>query len=146
MAQIRRFAPRYPAFADRFFDEDLRDWFRGNFSPTDTTVPAVNVKETENEFQIELAAPGMDKKDFNINLENSTLTVSSEHKEEAREEDENFTRKEFSYQSFQRSFNIPENMVDGDKIDAKYKDGILHIKLPKLEHAKPKPARNIKIS
>jgi len=143
MALIRTFTPRYPSSMERFLDEDLRDLFRSNFSSTETTVPAVNVKETDDEFRIEVAAPGMKKDDFKVNLEDNLLTVSSEHKEETKEEEEKYARREFSYQSFQRTFTVPENMVDGTQIDAKYHDGILQIKLPKLEHAKTKPASSI---
>jgi len=146
MALIRTFTPRYPSSMERFLDEDLRDLFRSNFSSTETTVPAVNVKETDDEFRIEVAAPGMKKDDFKVNLEDNLLTVSSEHKEETKEEEEKYARREFSYQSFQRTFTVPENMVDGTQIDAKYHDGILQIKLPKLEHAKTKPAREIKVT
>ncbi len=146
MALIRSWTPRYPAGTGRFLDDDLRDLWLTNFSRTETTVPAVNVKETDSEFLLELAAPGMSKKDFDINLENDVLTISSEHKEGEEKKDGDYTRREFSYQSFQRTFTLPENMVDGDKIDAKYKDGILQLKLPKLEHAKKKPPRQIDIT
>jgi HSP20 family protein len=125
----------------------MMDWGSNNFSSTDTTLPAVNVKENDDAFEIEVAAPGMSKKDFRVNLENNVLTISSERKEEKKEEEKgHFTRREFSYQSFQRSFTIPENMVEGDKISAKYNDGLLCIHLPKREAVKPKPAREISIS
>lgn len=146
MAIIRTRRPNYPTFTDRFLENDVLDFFNNNFSESNTTVPAVNIKETDNEFDVELAAPGMNKEDFNINLENDQLTVSSEHKEESKkEEDGKFSRREFSYQKFQRTFSIPENMVDSDKIDARYEDGLLKIRLPKLEHAKVKPARKIEV-
>jgi HSP20 family protein len=106
----------------------------------------VNVKEDNDNFMIEVAAPGMTKEDFSINYDNGRLTVGSERKNEKKNEDENFTRREFSYQSFQRSFNVPENVISGDKISANYKDGILIITLPKREEVKPKPSREIKIS
>jgi HSP20 family protein len=95
---------------------------------------------------IEVAAPGMTKEDFKVDYENGRLTISSERKNESKEKDGNYTRREFSYQSFQRSFTVPENIVNGDKIAATYKEGILHISLPKREEVKPKPARAIKIS
>ena len=95
---------------------------------------------------IEVAAPGMSKDDFTVNYDNGRLTISSERRNEKSDEGENYTRREFSYQSFQRSFNVPENIVSGDKISANYKDGILHIHLPKREEVKPKPSREIKIS
>lgn len=136
-----------PSFWDNFFSKDLMDWGSTNFSSTDTTLPAVNVKESEDAFQIEVAAPGMARGDFKVNLENNVLTISSEKKEEKKEEEKGrYTRREFSYQSFQRSFTIPETLVEGDKISAKYSDGLLCISLPKKEEVKPKPAREIKIS
>jgi HSP20 family protein len=122
------------------------DWGTFNFSDTNTTLPAVNIKETADDFQIEVAAPGLSKNDFKINLDNNQLVISSEHKDEKKEENENYTRKEFSYQSFQRSFTVDQALVDGEKINAKYADGILNIVLPKREEVKPKPAKEIKIS
>ncbi len=135
-----------PSFWDNFFSKDLMDWGSSNFSTTDTTLPAVNVKESDDAFEIEVAAPGMSKEDFRVKLENNLLTISSEKKEEKKEEEKgHYTRREFSYQSFQRSFTIPESVVDGGKISAKYGDGILCITLPKKEEVKPKPAREISI-
>ncbi|MFC4873904.1 Hsp20/alpha crystallin family protein [Negadavirga shengliensis] len=139
--------PSFPSLIDRFFDGGLMDWDNSNFAGNDSTLPAVNVKENENRFQIEVAAPGLKKEDFKINFDNGRLTISSEKKTEREEKDgDRTTRREFSYQSFQRSFSIPENTIDADKIMANYQDGILHITLPKREEAKPKPAREIKIS
>ena len=136
----------FPSIFDRFFNNDLMDWNFSNFSSTDTSLPAVNVKETDNEFNIEVAVPGMTKKDFNIHFHNNVLTISSEKKNEKKEEKEKYSRREFSYQSFQRSFTVAENAVDSDKIAAKYADGILTITLPKREEVKPKPLKEIKIS
>jgi HSP20 family protein len=136
----------FPSIFDRFLNNDLMDWGHSNFSSTNSSLPAVNVKETDNEFNIEVAAPGMTKKDFNINFHNNVLTISSEKKDEKEEKNEKYTRKEFSYQSFQRSFTVAENAVDSEKITAKYADGILTISLPKREEVKPKPLKEIKIS
>lgn len=122
------------------------DWNLTNFSGPNNTLPAVNVKETDDEYILEVAAPGMTKKDFKVNFQNNVLTISSEKQEEKKEDDDNYTRREFSYQSFQRSFTVPHNDVDSDKISANYADGILNVKLPKREEVKPKPAREIKIS
>jgi HSP20 family protein len=133
----------FPSLFDRFWNNELMDWNRSNFSSTNTSLPAVNVKETDDDFVIELAAPGMNKKDFKINFNNNILTISSEMKDE---KEDSYTRKEFSYQSFQRSFTVPDNMVNGDKISAKYNEGILNIVLPKREEVKPQPEREIKIS
>ncbi len=139
--------PTIPSLFDNLISRDWLDWTSSNFSATKTTLPAVNIIESDNEYQIEVAAPGMKKEDFKIDLDNNWLTISSEKKSEKKEEKKgNYTRREFSYQSFQRSFTIPEYEVDGDKISAKYYDGVLCINLPKREEAKPKPAREIKIS
>lgn len=136
----------FPSIFDRFFNNDLMDWNNSNFSSTNTSLPAVNVKETADEFTIEVAAPGMTKKDFNIHFHNNVLTISSEKKEEKEDKDDNYTRREFAYQSFQRSFTVADNAVDSDKITAKYNDGILYIHLPKREEVKPKPMKEIKIA
>ena len=139
--------PSVPSLFDRFFEGDLMDWSNSNFSGTNSTLPAVNVKENDNEFHIEVAAPGMKKGDFKLSYDNGRLTISSERKNEVEEKDgEKVTRKEFSYQSFQRSFTVAENVVNAEKIAANYADGILHITLPKREEVKPKPAKEIKIS
>ncbi len=138
--------PSMPSLFERFLDNDMMDWNTTNFSSTNTTIPAVNVKENENEFEIEVAAPGLKKEDFKVNFDNGRLTISSEkqHKEEKKEAGK-VTRKEFSYQSFQRSFTVADELVNADKIAANYADGILHIHLPKREEVKPKPVKQIAI-
>jgi len=139
--------PSFPSFLNRFFEGDLMDWNRSNFSDTNTTLPAVNIRENKDEFMIDVAAPGMKKEQINVDYENGRLTISSERKEQKKEEKtDTYTRREFSYMSFHRAFTIPENLVDGDKIKATYNEGILHISLPKREEIKPKPARQIMIS
>ncbi len=142
----RRNESYFPSVFDRFFNSELMDWDYSNFSSTNTSMPAVNVRETNDDFIIEMAAPGMTKEDFKISLLNNTLTISSEKKNEKEESDKKYTRKEFSYQSFQRSFSVPGNTVNAEKIEAKYKEGILNIILPKREEVKPQPVREIKIS
>ncbi|MBI9060672.1 MAG: Hsp20/alpha crystallin family protein [Marinilabiliaceae bacterium] len=138
--------PSFPSLFDRFFDGEIMDWNRSNYSSTDTTLPAINVRENDNEFLIDVAAPGLCKDDFKVNYDNGNLTISSEKKNEVEEKkDERITRREFSYQSFQRSFTVSENVVDGEKITANYDNGILHIMLPKREEVKPKPAKQIEI-
>ena len=133
----------------RFFDDDwnsLFDWSNRNYSDNSTTLPSVNVKETADAFIVEMAAPGMSKQDFKIELENNVLTISSEvQHENEHKEGETYTRKEFSYQSFQRSFNLNNQVVDDANIQATYKDGILFLNLPKKEEAKIKPSRVIEI-
>ncbi|MBT8385044.1 MAG: Hsp20/alpha crystallin family protein [Bacteroidia bacterium] len=133
--------PVLPTILDDFF----RDWSTTNFSDTNTTLPAVNIKEDDNAFTVEVAVPGMEKKDFHIDLEDNILTISSEKTVEDKEVKDNYTRKEYSYQSFKRSFTLPKNVVDSDKIAAQYKNGELIIAIPKREEAKPKPARLIEV-
>jgi HSP20 family protein len=108
-------------------------------------IPTVNIIENGKDFKIEMAAPGMEKKDFHVSVENGMLTISSEKKEEMKEKKENFTRREFSYSSFSRSFRLPENCLP-DKIDAKYENGILKLSLPKKEVTVSKSVKEIKVS
>ena len=114
---------------DRFFDFDL---FNGGTMLPARWVPAVNILEMPKEFKITFSVPGMAKNDFKINVENEVLTVSAEKKEEKRENNERFTRREYWYGSFKRSFNLPEGL-NGEKIDAHYEDGILSLMLPKKD-------------
>lgn len=133
-----------PSLIDEFFGRDV---FPGFFLDFDrrANVPAVNIIEGKEDFRIEVAAPGLDKKDFKIGVENNVLTISSEKEEKMEEKDERFMRREFSYAAFTRSFSLP-NSVDADKINAKHTDGILVVTIPKKEEAKVKPAREIRIS
>lgn len=125
---------------------DLFDWNNSNFSNTDTSLPAVNIRESSDSFEVEMAAPGMTKKDFNIELNNNLLTISSEKMDKnERKEGERFTRKEFSYQSFQRSFMLPKEVVDDDKINARYENGVLYLHIPKKEEAKVRPPKQIAV-
>lgn len=137
----------FPALFNDFFSREMFDWGESNFSNTNTTVPAVNVKESENDFQVEVAAPGMKKDDFKIHLDGNLLTISSES-ESSNEDKEgtSFSRREFSYQSFQRSFTLPKEVVDSDNIKAKYEDGLLKLTIPKKEEARQKPPRFIEIN
>jgi len=135
---------RFPAYRN-VFDDLFNDWSVSNFSETDTTLPATNIKENESGFFVEMAAPGMEKKDFVINLKDDLLTISSEKKIENEENNDHYTRKEYSYQSFSRSFSLPKNVVDSDKINATYKNGELRISIPKREEAKQKPEKLIEV-
>ena len=140
-----RFSNQMPSLFDRFLENDFFDWSNRNFSKTNTTIPAVNIKEDEDGFKVEMSAPGLEKDDFKIELTNSLLTISCEKQEESENvENEKYSRKEFSYQSFTRSFNLPE-IAENDKIEAKYENGILMVSIPKKEEAKPKPPKFIEI-
>jgi HSP20 family protein len=131
---------------DDFFSRDLWNWGLSNNSTTNTTIPAVNIRETNDHFEVEMAAPGMTKNDFKIELDGTTLTITSEKNQENEEKDgERYTRREFSYQSFMRSFTLPRDVVDADKIDARYEHGVLHLLIPKKENAKQRPPRKIEI-
>jgi len=97
------------------------------------SVPAVNIKNSKDSFEIEVAAPGLKKEDFNIEVEDNVLKLSVNKSSENEEKEEHFTRKEFNYFNFRRSFTLPRNVVDAEKVEAGYKDGILSIVLPKQE-------------
>lgn len=108
--------------------------------------PAMNIKEKDKEFEVELAAPGLRKEDFNITLDDGILTVSAQKEESKDEEKEGFITKEFSYNSFSRSISIPESIDEEKEVTAKYEDGVLKLKLHKKENMEPKKARRINIS
>lgn len=133
----------FPTLSD--FLEDFWDDRGLTTSRTNLSMPAVNVSETDDQFRIDVAAPGFDKGDFNINIENNVLTISSEKQIENKKEEETLSRREFMYGAFQRSFNLPAS-VDADKIKAKYDNGVLKINIPKREEAKSKPPKRIDIS
>ncbi len=137
------------------FPRLLSDWF-DPFTHFDTslmnpesklgfTMPTVNVKETPKEYFVELAAPGLERKDFKVEIDNNVLFISVEKKEEKKEEGKDFTRQEFSFNSFSRSFELPENSKT-DKIDAKYVDGLLRLVIPKKEITAEKPKKEIAVS
>jgi len=137
MLRNKRFLP---GFED---DEFLKDFFDFESNPS---VPDVNVREKQNEYVIELAAPGLNKKDFNVNVQNNVLVISSEKedKDEKKDENDNFLRREFSYSSFQRSFSLPEG-VKPDDINAKHENGVLYVTIPKKDELKQQPSKQIEI-
>ena len=140
MNLIKRNTVPFPSLIDELLKPD---WLGGiqNFS---TNVPAVNIKETDTSFGIELAAPGKKKEDFNIEIDHNVLTIFSENKLESEETEGKYTRREFSYSSFRRAFTLPES-VNTENINATYENGVLHVALPKREEALPKPKRLIEI-
>ena len=135
-----------PSIFNRFFEGDWMDWKNSNFADVNSTLPAVNILENKNDFQIELAAPGLKKEDFKIDFDNGSLIISSEIKDERETKDKKFTRKEFNYRSFQRTFSIPKSLVNHEKITASYENGLLKVTLAKAEEVKQKPVKQIKIS
>lgn len=136
--------PSFPSLFDDFFNKDFFDWNDKNFARLGSTLPSVNLKETDQHYLIELAAPGMKKEDFKVEMHNGILTVSAERKEEKEEKKEDFLRREFSYSSFSRSFSIPENSLE-DKVEASYMDGILKISLVKKESKPVKISKAIEV-
>jgi HSP20 family protein len=130
-----------PFYMSNFFDDDFFPVLQSRTS----SMPAVNIKEDDKKFSLELAVPGMEKKDLKIDINEDVLTISSESAHENEESKDGYKRKEFSYSSFCRSFYIPEN-VNRDNIEANYKDGILTVGLPKQEEEKSKITKQITIS
>lgn len=140
LTRSSRLFPNFPKLFTDFFDDDVEfgtSWL--------SKVPAANISENDNEFTVELAAPGLEKKDFQINIENGNLAISCEKKDESEVKEKDYTRKEFSYSSFYRSFVLPDS-VDQDKVKANYQDGVLKLALPKKEEAKKLPKKQISIS
>ena len=131
--------------ANQFYNSDFNKFFNhlDTMFPAKSfnnlaynNLPAVNVKEIENAFQIEVAAPGLKKEDFKLSLHENRLTISAKQEEKTEVKSEKYSRQEFNYTSFQRTFTLPKN-VDSEKIEASYTDGILHVGLPKKEEIKP---------
>ncbi len=122
------------------FFEDFLSQFPSRLVNDDfvsTSVP-VNIRETESVYTLEVVAPGMDKGDFKVNVDNNILTISAEKKAESNKENERMVRREYSYKSFARTFTLDET-INADQIQAKYENGILHIELPKKIEAKIQP-------
>ena len=130
-----------PLYMSDLFDDD----FFPVLNTRSSSMPAVNIREDEKKFTLELAVPGIDKKDLKIDVDKDLLTISSESKKETEENTEGYKRKEFNFTSFCRSFQLPDN-VNKEKIEASYKDGILNITLPKYDEEKHKLTRQVKVS
>ena len=131
----------------RIFDDLVtRDFFQPSFSSTGVSTPAVNIIESRDDFRLEMVAPGMKKENFDVELDEDILTISYDHEDNREGEGENlkYITREYNYHSFTRSFTLPET-VQGDKIQARYEDGILNVTVPKREEAKGSPGRQIKI-
>ncbi|MBO6881733.1 Hsp20/alpha crystallin family protein [Winogradskyella sp.] len=139
-----RSLPSLSSWMDDIFNKSFGNEFVSNFN-TGITLPAVNVLDNDDEYIVEMAVPGLKKSDFDVNIDNQLLSISAESNTENEDTDENYTRREFGYSSFKRTFSLPET-VETDKIKAKYEDGLLKVMLPKRDEAKKKPLKQIKIS
>ena len=131
-----------PAYWDDFFNDSFFKQVNSTTSKGNT--PAVNVSEDEKGYFIEVAAPGIDRKDFRLEIENDVLTISSEHKESKKEEKQNYLRREFNYKTFKRSFQLPET-IDQEQIKATHEAGVLTLSLPKIEEVVQKAPKQIEI-
>ena len=131
-----------PAYWDDFFNDRVFNSL--NNSHCNTTSPAVNIEEGDKEFSIEVAVPGLSRKDFRIEVEDDVLTISSEEKQKKEDKKRNYTRREFSYHSFKRSFQLPET-VDQDQIKASHESGVLSITLPKRDEVVQKAPKQIEV-
>ena len=141
MTLVKRNNAVFPSLMNEIFKPD---WF-GGMENLATNYPAVNIKDNEKNFELELSVPGRNKEDFTIDVDNDLLTVAYEVKDFESEVKENYTRREFAFNSFKRTFTLPDT-VAADKIEAKYENGILSFVLPKREEALPKPKRVIELS
>lgn len=152
MSTLVKSRTAFPSLVNSFFNTgrlfpgildsegDLFDFNGGSI-----LIPDANIIENEKAYSIELAAPGLERNDFKVEVNNGVLTISAEKEEETKEEHKNYKRREFSYNSFTRSFSLPDNSLP-DKIEAKYDNGILRVVLPKKEVSLSKPAKEIKVS
>lgn len=139
-----KFKDNFPSFIDEFFGGDIFDSVNRS-AMIGNSLPAVNVKETEKGFHLEVAAPGMKKDDFKIELDNNILGISSEMNDEKTEEKDKYTRREFKYSSFRRTFTLPDD-VDAENISANYQDGVLKIDIPHLKKEQKANSKLIEIS
>ena len=141
MNLIRKQNTWYPSIMDDFFNSNW-NFEVPNYS---NSLPAVNIKEADKEFTLQIASPGLTKEDFEVSFEDNVLSIEVVKKDDVKENNNDFTRFEFDYNSFKRSFTIPES-VDINKIEASYLNGILNIILPKKKEAQPAPKKLIKIT
>ena len=141
---LAKLGERMPYVLDDFF-KPWNEWFdNGGFMGRTMNVPAVNITEHKDEYLVSLAAPGLKKDDFKLDIDGNMLTISSQKEESKEEKEKRFTRREYSYSSFSRSFTLPEE-INKEKIDAKYEDGVLKISLPRKDEAKRPAAKHIAV-
>lgn len=141
---LTRYNTQLPRFFDDFFTKEM-DGFSTQTARRNS-LPAVNIKEDENGFQLEVAAPGRNKEDFQVKFDQGVLTISAQPNDEQENKQSKYLKHEFRPGNFQHSFRVEEKEVNGDNIVAKYENGVLYLTLPKREEAKPKPARQIEVA
>ena len=145
--KVSKFNPLFPgrmpigSLVDDFFNRGLSDVFSADFV---LSRPSVNIAESDEAFQIEVAAPGLDKNDFDLKLEGDILTISAQKQHSTEEQQDQYTRREFNFSSFTRSFQLPKE-IDSSSIKATYDKGVLHLQLPKLQKEIVKPYKQIEI-
>lgn len=146
LVKRKSYSPLVSSLFEDVLSRDIMDWSDKNFSTMGSSLPSVNLKETDKKIEVELAAPGLKKEDFKVQIDNNILSISSEKEEEKEETKKkgNYYRKEFNYQSFCRTFSLPD-YADENNINANYKDGILHVEIAKKEGSQKKIAKNITI-
>lgn len=136
--------PFLPSVFNDFF-KPWNEWFDGDIQwPAAFRAPAVNISQHEKEYQVSLAAPGLKKNDFKIDVEGNILTISCEKEESKEEKEKKFTRREYSYSSFSRSFTLPGE-INVDKIEASYEDGLLKVSLPRKAEARALSAKHVAV-
>jgi HSP20 family protein len=141
---LAKFTDRMPSVFDDFF-KPWNEWFdKSGFPVRMMNLPAVNITEHKDEYLVSLAAPGLKKDDFHIDVDGNMLTISCEKEENKEEKDKKFTRKEYNYSSFSRTFTLPEE-INKEKIEARYEEGVLKLSLPRNEEAKKPSAKQIAV-
>lgn len=142
--KLVRFTPTFPSLFDEFFKTNFDDWFTQKTFGSDTRIAPVNISESDDKYTLELAAPGMKKDDFTVEVHGNVLTIKGSVKNEEKKEEKNYKYQEFYHSEFTRTFELPKG-VDTQKIHAQYTDGILHVDLAKTEEAKEKQPKLIEV-
>lgn len=130
---------------DKFFNDFFFTPVRAKQNNAFENIPAVNISEKDGVFHIELAVPGMKKEDFNIEIHDGVMSISSETKEESTSEERNYSKREFNYSSFERRFTLPDNIKE-EQVSAKYEDGILKVSVPKADEKEKNTKKQVQIS
>lgn len=138
---VKRHSNYLPTLVSDFWGEDLFPTFEQNWRMT----PAVNIIESDQDFKVEVAAPGLCKDNFKVHVEKNILEISADKTDENETQDKKYIRKEFSYSEFRRTFSLPSS-VDAGKINATHKDGVLTVEIPKRDESKINPRKQIEIA